>query len=220
MSEGWKKADVPAQQFALAQKELADWRNGKEHGPFDALRDCASRISFTRPAPRILDLGCGAGYYLEVFRELWPDCWVVGMDYSAAMVEFAQQQYGSEPRTSYVQGDARDLAQFGRESFDLVFHGCCLIHIPPPQWALTLARAATITAPDGYVLAQKTPIARSIGKRIEHAAYGTRVVEYSRAWNDFARDYDAAGLVPVWEVRWNQGFDPSLVSVLFKKRGQ
>ncbi len=215
---GWHDPAVPAQQYELASGELADWRRGKPHGPFDALKACAERIAFTHAQPRILDLGAGTGYYSEVLRELWPDCWYVGLDYSEAMVDFARRQYRATPRVSFVQGDARDLLRYDAGAFDLVLHGCCLIHLPIAEWGAALKHAARITAPDGYLLAQKTPIARTRERTERHAAYGTTIIEHFPVWSTFARAYSEAGLTAVWEERWNEHADPALVSVLFQRK--
>jgi ubiquinone/menaquinone biosynthesis C-methylase UbiE len=214
---GWHDPAVPAQQHALAANELTAWRAGGPHGPFDAFAACASRVVFTR-TPMILDLGCGAGIWLELFRERWPTSRYLGVDYSAPMVAFAQAQYASWERTRYVQSDQRSLPFLERGTIDLLFHGCCLIHLPPAEWAGALREAARVVHPHGYLLVSKTPIGFRRAKRVTHAFYGTQIVEWTAKWETFADAYQAAGLEAIWEERWNETPDGALVTTLFRKR--
>jgi len=217
MSDGWHDPAVPAQQYTVASEELTAWRVGGKHGPFDAFAACASRMVFVRKTPTVLDLGCGAGIWLEVFRERWPTCRYIGADYSAPMVAFAQSQYAEWSRTSYVQADQRSLPFIESGTIDLVFHGCCLIHIPPAQWADAIAEATRLVHPHGYLLLSKTPITFRQARRFKHAAYGTHVTEYTAQWGVFVEAYIAAGLEMIWEERWNETPDGALVTALFRR---
>ncbi len=65
-------------------------------------------------APRVLDLGCGAGRHLRAFREVGIDA--VGMDLSAPLL---RQARSAAPGCHRVRGDMRHLP-FADGSFDLV----------------------------------------------------------------------------------------------------
>ena len=76
--------------------------------------------------PRILEVGCGNGYYAEVFETLLQRPFTyVGTDYSAAMIETARTRY---PGGEFAVANACDL-QFADDSFDIVFNGVSLMHI-------------------------------------------------------------------------------------------
>jgi len=69
-----------------------------------------------RPA-RILDLGCGPGFYLQRLARLGHTC--VGIDFSPASITYARNQAADAGlNTDYVQSDIR-LAEYGRD-FNLV----------------------------------------------------------------------------------------------------
>ena len=68
----------------------------------------------------VLDLGCGYGFYTRIFREQEADL-VVGVDCSEEMLKLAKQIEQKNPLgIRYIQGDATELKQLGRGSFDLV----------------------------------------------------------------------------------------------------
>jgi SAM-dependent methyltransferase len=69
-----------------------------------------------RPA-RVLDLGCGPGFYAERLARLGHEC--VGIDFSPASIEYAREQARRDQlRCSYREEDLR-TARLG-EDFDLV----------------------------------------------------------------------------------------------------
>ncbi|WP_436926960.1 class I SAM-dependent methyltransferase [Halosimplex amylolyticum] len=76
---------------------------------------------------RVLDVGCGDGYYAARLADRGAD--VLGVDVSAAMVETARERYGD--RTEFRQGDiSAGLGFVDAGSVDLV---CCqhvLSHVP------------------------------------------------------------------------------------------
>ena len=65
---------------------------------------------------RILDLGCGYGYYTDYFRSVGGD--VVGVDGACAMTDIGKKKY---PDCAFLTADITKPLPFGSESFDLIF---------------------------------------------------------------------------------------------------
>ena len=65
---------------------------------------------------RILDLGCGYGYYTDYFRSVGGD--VVGVDGACAMTDIGKKNY---PDCAFLTADITKPLPFGSESFDLIF---------------------------------------------------------------------------------------------------
>ncbi len=93
---------------------------------------------------RLLDVGCGTGWYLQ---HLSPWCAeAVGVDLSQGMLAQARRRL---PEAELVQADARDLP-FGEGRFDLVLSTRVLSHIAGPEAAL--AEARRVLRPGGLVV--------------------------------------------------------------------
>jgi trans-aconitate 2-methyltransferase len=90
---------------------------------------------------RVLDIGCGNGKNTSEIAARVPRGGVIGVDFSANMVAFANSEYaGSHPNLKFQVADARHLP-FGPE-FDLVVSFNALHWIPEQELALRSIRAA------------------------------------------------------------------------------
>jgi len=98
---------------------------------------------------RVLDSGCGMGFYLMVMTELW-DLRPVGLDQDPDRLEYARQL---DVRADLVHGDAQRLP-FPDASFDAVLMSEVLEHLPDDRAAI--AEAARVLRPGG-VLAVSVP---------------------------------------------------------------
>lgn len=91
--------------------------------------------------PRLLEVGCGNGYYNEILAALVPGgVRYTGADYSTAMVESARIRY---PAQTFLQADttALDMAD---NSFDIVMDGVSVMHILEYRKAIAeIARVAS-----------------------------------------------------------------------------
>ena len=68
-----------------------------------------------QPASAVLDVGCGTGYYSDLFRRLGYDC--TGIDISEAAIDKARRQY---PQTRFAVADVMALP-YTPASFDAIF---------------------------------------------------------------------------------------------------
>ena len=90
---------------------------------------------------RLLDVGCGEGYFLSVAREVCKYC--VGSEFSAHLRTFAQEKTGVT-----VYGEA--LADFPEQYFDIITVFDVIEHIPNP--VSFLESASNLLSPGGCIL--------------------------------------------------------------------
>jgi SAM-dependent methyltransferase len=117
---------------------LADMAAGRPRKDFSVAAEAVDAAGIDRPS--LLEVGCGGGYYSAVFKALahsQPD--YVGSDYSEAMVASARQRF---PGIDVRVADSTRLP-FADDSFDIVFEGVSLMHIPDYRQAIReIARVA------------------------------------------------------------------------------
>lgn len=114
-------------------------------------------VKWVRPGPNhtILDIGCGAGYFLNLIRGAYHEKGfeptVVGADISAYQVSYMAERMRREgiPRVIAVTGNGEYLP-FANESFDLVTCSEVIEHIQNPRRALSEMRR--VLKPDGVLL--------------------------------------------------------------------
>lgn len=123
-SAGWLAARTVARQ-ERAYADLIRAMNAGE--PRLDLRVAAEAIAATGISnPRLLEVGCGSGYYSEVFATLLKgDVRYAGIDYSGAMIARARANY---PSATFKVADATNLPYI-EAAFDIVFNGVSLMHI-------------------------------------------------------------------------------------------
>jgi demethylmenaquinone methyltransferase/2-methoxy-6-polyprenyl-1,4-benzoquinol methylase len=103
------------------------------------------------PGDRLLDVCCGPGEFADAFADHNPPPdRIVGLDFSAGMIEMAEQRQRRRDRLmELVQGDATDLP-FEGGSFDTV---CCAFGVRNLSDPATgLAEFARVLAPGGRVV--------------------------------------------------------------------
>jgi SAM-dependent methyltransferase len=113
-----------------------------------ALCTAALRTAGRPDAPSmVLDLGCGHGRCLRVFRRCWPDARIVAADVDGAAVRFAAKTFDAEGVV--LPADRPDVP---RGPFDLVWVGSVFTHLPFDAAAALLEAIATELAPGGVVV--------------------------------------------------------------------
>lgn len=110
--------------------------------------------------PRVLDVGCAAGFFLEVARE---QGWQArGVELSAYAAEYARSQFGLDVVTGTLAA-----AKFPLRSFDLITLWDVIEHLPNPSEILTLVH--DLLRPSGLVIISTGDIsgatARLYGRR-------------------------------------------------------
>jgi SAM-dependent methyltransferase len=74
-----------------------------------------------KPPGKILDVGCGTGYYCKIFHDLGFQ--TTGIDFSNTAIAKAKQSY---PHLDFSVADALGLP-FGHSSFDIIFSSGCSV---------------------------------------------------------------------------------------------
>ena len=150
-------------------------------GLISAMKRGEPRLDFTVAAeavdatgiasPSLLEVGCGSGYYSDVFATLLPGrISYSGVDYSDAMIARARAHY---PSATFEVGDATRLP-YADGAFDIVFNGVSLLHIVDYQAAIR--EAARVAA--RYCIFHTVPVFGDHRTTfLQKYAYGAPVIE-------------------------------------------
>jgi len=96
---------------------------------------------------KILDLGCGNGRWLELFRKKKVD--YIGVDFSERLIEIAKRNY---PQTKFQTADVLNLP-FPSDYFDKIYNIAVLHHIPSEELRRqSLEEAKRILKPGGVLI--------------------------------------------------------------------
>jgi len=168
-SGGWLASRTVARQDRAYLGLIAAMKSGE---PRLDLRIAAEAVAATGIAnPRLLDVGCGSGYYSEVFATLLPQgIRYTGVDYSDAMVARARAHY---PSMTFEVADATRLP-YADGAFDAVFNGVSLMHII--DYPAAIREAARVAA--HYCIFHTVPVFHQHRTTfLRKYAYGAPVVE-------------------------------------------
>jgi ubiquinone/menaquinone biosynthesis C-methylase UbiE len=133
--------------------------------------------STQRDAPRprrMLEVGCGPGWGLDLISRLEKDSSFVGLDLSPRAIEFANKHSSKNERLKFVQGDAEALP-FADGEFDVVLNIESSHNYPNPE--KFFAEAVRVLKPGGYIVhadmmtasfrAQVARIRSELGRSVE-----------------------------------------------------
>jgi len=113
-----------------------------------------AHLDFTKIEPkRILDIGCGTGYFTRLLRERFKRAEIVAVDLSEAMVQTTRRSHARRMpwhgQHRHINGDAAALP-LKAECFDLVCSNLTMQWLPDPQKMLQEMRR--VLAPAGLML--------------------------------------------------------------------
>ena len=80
-----------------------------------------------RTVSSALDVGCGPGNSSAVIKSVFPEAEILGIDFSADMIERAKKDY---PDITFEQWDADEFTEKTGKKFDLIFSNACLQWLP------------------------------------------------------------------------------------------
>jgi ubiquinone/menaquinone biosynthesis C-methylase UbiE len=121
---------------------------GRRRASFQALIATAG----VAPGQRVLDVGCGTGYFARLLGQaVGPRGLVVGVDASPEMVGYARRRAGRDDRLRFEVGTAEALA-FPAEHFDVVATSLMLHHLPADLQPLAVGELARVLRPAGTLL--------------------------------------------------------------------
>lgn len=113
-------------------------------------------------AARILDLGCGPGFYAARLAERGHRC--CGIDFGPASIDYARRHTPDATRCTFVQGDIRQVAFGGPYDLAMILYGELNVFSPTEALAI-LRKVRTALTPDGLLICElQTPEAiESVG---------------------------------------------------------
>lgn len=129
---------------------IEDWQIGHYFSVGeDALRLVMSQLLINRRAlpMRILDFPCGSGRATRHFRAMFPDAEIGACDLYQSHVEFCSEQFGAIPIPSRENLDELDVG-----TWDVIFCGSLLTHLPIDQFRQALRFMARSLSPQGIAL--------------------------------------------------------------------
>jgi SAM-dependent methyltransferase len=123
-SGGWLTERTAARQERAYQDLITDMAHGDPRLDLKAAAEAVAATGIANPS--ILDVGCGSGYYSDVFAALLAGgVRYTGVDYSDAMIARARAR---SPLTAFEVADATKLP-YAASAFDIVFNGVSLMHV-------------------------------------------------------------------------------------------
>ena len=142
-----------------------------------------------KPTGRVLDVGCGPGFFLDAAVELGYEAW--GIDPSAYAVSLARERHGERVREGVLES-----ASFEPASFDLVVAQDAFEHVYSPRRFLEAAHR--LLKPDG-ILAITTPDPTSLLARVSGRGWVSfKIPEHVYYWSPATI---RRALVPAFDVR-------------------
>jgi ubiquinone/menaquinone biosynthesis C-methylase UbiE len=148
------------------------WFLGQRARVFDRL----VTASGAQPGERVLDIGCGTGYFSRhIAPVVGPDGTVVGIDPSQPMLDYATQH--APANCTFQAAGAEDLP-FEDASFDLIVSSLAFHHIPSEHRGDAVREMFRVLRPGGRLMIAdvrppsapilKTLIAGAIGHAMAH----------------------------------------------------
>jgi len=168
-SGGWLTARTAARQQRAYEGLIAAMKRGLPRRDLALAAEAVAAAGIAEP--RLLEVGCGSGYYSEVFAALLPrGVHYTGVDYSEPMIARARARY---PLARFEVADATQMPWADGE-FDIVFNGVSLMHILDYQTAIR--EAARVAA--HYCVFHSVPVFDSHQTTyLRKYAYGAPVTE-------------------------------------------
>ncbi len=164
--------------------------NPKERGYADYAKESALYLKTYRKrmklvskwlpkAGRILDVGCAAGYFLQVAQQHGHD--VHGVELSEAIAKQAIDSLGPERVFNGFLDDAVAARNWQDQSFDLVTIWDVIEHVPEPQ--SLLASIKKLIKPGGKLLLETqnvdSKLANRLGKRWHHYKHDEHLYHFN-----------------------------------------
>jgi ubiquinone/menaquinone biosynthesis C-methylase UbiE len=108
--------------------------------------------SGVRPGDRVLDVGCGPGFFTRLLAEaVGPDGRVVGVDAAPEMIAYASRK-ASGIRNCRFQVGAAESLPFDPGSFDVVVSSLMLHHLPDDERPVALREMRRVLVPQGRLM--------------------------------------------------------------------
>jgi len=182
-------------------------------GRVSKLHAAVAEAVANRPAPEILEIGCGTGAVTERLVALGAR--VTALDQSPEMLERAEQRMADAPseRIRWLESTASEIDALPQASFDAIVVSFCLSDMSAGERTFTLRQAARLLRADGTLAIADEVIPERTGERLLHALL--RLPQVLVGWllagatshpiRDLSAEIRAAGFVVERERRWLLG---------------
>ena len=180
LTDSWRHESIPTRQRKLVERELTKFRSGAKVKNFSIMQQALRDLRLTSGPVSLLEIGCSSGYYSEVIEGISPGFSYHGCDYSTSFIEMAKAHYPSIP---FDVEDATRL-NYPDNHFDVVLSGCCLLHIPNYEAAITETARVSKT----FSIFHRTPVVIGGPQQVfRKKAYGVDTIEIHFQETDFLR---------------------------------
>ena len=126
---------------------IAGWYDRLFEPINSGLRVLGLRLFIPKKGMALLDVGCGTGLHLDLYRKY--QCALYGIDPSPSMLEIAQKRLGDAAKLHL--GDASDMP-YEDEYFDLVIAMLALHEMRPATRSAVVQEMKRVLKPSGHML--------------------------------------------------------------------
>ena len=160
------------------------------------------RTAGVKPGQRVLDVGCGTGYFGGLLAEaVGQSGLVLGIDASAEMIAYATRRRGG-PNCQFQVGTAESL-DLPADQFDVVVSSLFMHHLPADLQPTALSEMRRVLKPGGTLLIAEAQVPRARGWRLLARLHGfdrmaQAVAELERLIGDAGLEHIRSGEAPPW----------------------
>jgi SAM-dependent methyltransferase len=144
---------------------------------------------------RVLDVGCGAGTWAEIFARRYRS--VIGIERSSLMLKAARKRVAHRPNVKILEGDGRHDLPEG--SFDMIFLGGLCMYLNDLDVMALLHSLKSLLVEGGAIILRESTVQQGVS-----LARGEYQAVY-RSVNLYRQLFDGAGPFRM-EVRRNYGY--------------
>ena len=159
------------------------------------IRIVSDWLGAVRASGRVLDVGCGAGAWTEIFAKRYKA--VIGIDRSPLMVEAARERVVHLPNVEISEGDGRTSLPEGL--FDMIFLGGLCMYLKNADVLTLLHSLKHRLSKEGSIILRESTVRQGV-----YVAQGEYQAVY-RSVSLYRRLFEDAGPFRV-EVRRNYGY--------------
>ena len=144
---------------------------------------------------RVLDVGCGAGAWAEIFAKRYAT--VIGIEQSAMMLKAVRERVAHLPNVEIFEGDGRNDLPEG--SFDMIFLGGLCMYLSDADVMALLRSLKSRLVEGGSIILRESTVHQGV-----YLSRGDYQAVY-RSVNKYQQLFEGAGAFRV-EVRRNYGY--------------
>ena len=173
---------------------------GRRRATFESL----IRAAGVKPGQRVLDVGCGTGYFASLLADaVGPGGLVVGVDASPEMIEYAGHRRGGRPDNCQFQVGMAESLSFPAEHFDVVVSSLFMHHLPADLQRTALDEMRRVLRPGGAVLIAEarvpsTGVMRLLARLHGYDRMARAVPDLERIIADAQFEEVCSGEAPPW----------------------